>query len=106
MLTQDQRDEILAILDTFFDNQRPNGSFYSLIRTLSDAQINYRRNEDVEWAVVVIQKVAEIHVRLVRETPLRETEELNYAIELADSWVVSYDYARSTAGAANLSDSS
>ena len=106
MLSQAQRDEILAILDTFFDHQRPNGAFYRLIRTLSDAQANYRRSEDAEWAVVVIKKVAEIHVRLVRETPLREYEELNYAIELADSWVVSYDYARDTAGAANLSDSS
>ena len=89
MLTQ-REIAIAEIVDEFLNGLRTSNPFFKWIRSLDTERSNLRVAEDEEdeydsadLATSVIKKVALIQTRLVRDTSLRQEEDLRYAIEVA-----------------------
>ena len=81
---------IAEIVDEFLNGLRTSNPFFKLVRSLDTERSNLRMAEDEEdeyesadLATSVIKKVALIQKRLVRDTTLRQEEDLTYAIEVA-----------------------
>lgn len=87
-------DKILEIVDGLLGSLRINSRICNLIRNLNSARGELESSPDNsgELAISVINLLARVQRELVRDTELRQEEELKIAIQLATDSIERLDY--------------